>query len=231
MLRREPVSQRLTALRREASALARQARLLRHDLFAVVPRQAPEDVVVLVHGFLATAGVLRPLAERLEGDTGAHAASFTHLPGEGIERIARRIDALVRRLSPGTRRLHLVGHSVGGLAARYYVDELGGDARVVQTISLASPFSGVPRASLLPGSLAKDLHPDNPLLARLRAGVGQGVPHFSIAGSSDALVASGALPSAASLEVPGCGHNALLYDPLVLGEVVSRVRAAMAHGL
>jgi pimeloyl-ACP methyl ester carboxylesterase len=222
----------LRALRREASALARQARLLRHGLFAVVPKEAPDDVVVLVHGFLATAGVLRPLAERLESETGAQAASFTHLPGEGVERIARRVEALVRRLPPSTKRIHLVGHSVGGLASRYYVGELGGDPRVVQTVSIASPFSGVPRAALLlPGQLAKDLDPESPLLARLRAGVGQGVPHFSIAGSHDALVASGALPSAEGLEVPGCGHNALLYDPVVLGEVVSRVRAAMARGL
>jgi pimeloyl-ACP methyl ester carboxylesterase len=204
---------------------------LHHDLFTVVPRQAPDDVVVLVHGFLATAGVLRPLAERLESDTRARCASFTHLPGEGIERIARRIDALVKRLQPGVRRLHLVGHSVGGLAARYYVQLLRADPRVVQTVSLASPFSGVPRASVLPGQLAKDLDPGSPLLAELRAGIERGVPHFSIAGSHDPFVATGAFPSAEKLEVPRCGHNALLYDPLVLAEVVSRVRAAIPRGL
>jgi pimeloyl-ACP methyl ester carboxylesterase len=231
VLRRESASA-LTALRREASAIARQARLMRHDLFSVVPADAPDDVVVLVHGLLATAGVLRPLAERLERDTGARAATFTHLPGEGIERIARRVADLIVRLPARTQRVHLVGHSIGGLAARHYVEVLGGDPRVVQTVSIASPFSGVPRASLvLPGQLAKDLDPSSSLLARLRAGVGQGVPHFSIAGSHDALVASGALPSAERLEVPGCGHNALLYDPVVLDEVVSRVRAAGARGL
>jgi pimeloyl-ACP methyl ester carboxylesterase len=231
VLRRESASA-LTALRREASAIARQARLMRHDLFSVVPADAPDDVVVLVHGLLATAGVLRPLAERLERDTGARAATFTHLPGEGIERIARRVADLIVRLPARTQRVHLVGHSIGGLAARHYVEVLGGDPRVVQTVSIASPFSGVPRASLvLPGQLAKDLDPSSTLLARLRAGVGQGVPHFSIAGSHDALVASGALPSAERLEVPGCGHNALLYDPVVLDEVVSRVRAAGARGL
>ena len=206
---------------------------MRHDLFAVVPRDARDDVVVLVHGFLATAGVLRPLAERIESDTGAGTATFTHLPGEGIERIARRVAELVKRVPARTRRIHLVGHSIGGLAARHYVTELGGDPRIVQTGSIASPFSGVPRAaSLLPGQLARDLDPGSPILARLRAGVGQGVPHFSIAGTHDAVVASGALlPSAERLEVPGCGHNALLYDPVVLGEVVSRVRAAIARGL
>jgi triacylglycerol lipase len=223
---------RLSALRREASAIARQARLMRHGLFSVVPAHASDDVVVLVHGFLATAGVLRPLAERIESETGAHAATFTHLPGEGIERIARRVADLVGRLPARTKRLHLVGHSIGGLAARHYVEALGGDPRVVQTVSIASPFSGVPRAlRLLPGQLAKDLDQSSALLARLRAGMGRGVPHFSIAGTHDALVASGALPSAERLEVAGCGHNALLYEPAVLGEVVSRVRALVARGL
>jgi triacylglycerol lipase len=221
----------LSALRREASALARQARLLRHDLFSVVPTDARDDIVVLIHGFLATAGVLRPLAERIENDTDARTATFTHLPGEGIERIARRVAELVSRLPVQTKRIHLIGHSIGGLAARLYVAELGGDPRVVQTVSIASPFSGVPRAALLPGQLAKDLDPSSPLLGRLRAGVGEGVPHFCIAGTHDALVASGALPTTERLEVPGCGHNALLYDPIVLGEVVSRVRAAGARGL
>jgi pimeloyl-ACP methyl ester carboxylesterase len=212
--------------------MARQARLMRHDLFSVVPRNATDDVVVLVHGFLATAGVLRPLAGRIESDTGAGTATFTHLPGEGIERIAQRVAEIVRRVPARTQRIHLVGHSIGGLAARHYVTELGGDPRVVQTVSIASPFSGVPRArSLLPGQLARDLDPESPLLARLRAGAGQGVPHFAIAGTHDAVVASGALPTAERLEVPGCGHNALLYDPVVLGEVVSRVRAAVARGL
>jgi triacylglycerol lipase len=223
---------RLSALRREASALARQARLLRHDLFSVVPTDGRDDMVVLVHGFLATAGVLRPLAERIENDTEAGTATFTHLPGEGIERIARRVAELVSRLPAQTKRIHLVGHSIGGLAARLYVTELGGDPRVVQTVSIASPFSGVPRAALvLRGQLGVDLDPSSPLLARLRAGVASGVPHFSIAGTHDAVVAAGALPTAECLEVPGCGHNALLYDPAVLGEVVSRVRAAGARGL
>ena len=65
----------------------------------------------------------------------------------------------------------------------------------------------------------------------LRAGVGRGVPHFSIAGTHDVVVANGALPSAEKLEVPGCGHNGVLYDPLVHDEVVSRVRAAIGRGL
>src|SRR6185503_4797219 len=126
----------LAALRREALALARQATLLHHDLDAVIPAGDTGDTVVLIHGFLATAGVFRPLADALEAEAGVSIASFTHPPGIGVIDLAERVRDVVRRVS--SERVHLVGHSIGGLAARWFVQELGGDARVVQTLSLAS---------------------------------------------------------------------------------------------
>jgi pimeloyl-ACP methyl ester carboxylesterase len=51
----------------EPLAFLREVRLMAHDLGAVVPRVRPgDDVVVLVHGFMASAGVFRPLRARLE---------------------------------------------------------------------------------------------------------------------------------------------------------------------
>jgi len=200
--------------------MARQATLLHRDLAHVAPSDGPE-VVLLVHGFLATAGVLRPLRERLEAE-GHAVASFTHAPGVGIEGLAERVAEFVR----GSRaeRIHLVGHSIGGLAVRWFVQELGGDPRVVQTVSLASPFWGVRRARFLPGPLAADLHPDGPLLARLRAGIGRGVRHCAVSGTHDRVVGRASpLGSAAELVADGCGHNAVLYDERVLAEVVARI--------
>jgi triacylglycerol lipase len=214
-----------TALRREALALARQATLLRHDLGAALPSTNAADTVVLVHGFLATAGVLRPLAKALEAEVGIATASFTHRPGIGVVELAERVAQVVQRVPSG--RVHLVGHSIGGLAARWFVQELGGDARVVQTLSLASPFWGVRRAELVPGALARDLEPESALLAKLRAGIAAGVPHFAVSGTHDLVVgAAGTLGAAGEILADGCGHNAILYDTKVLAHVVACVRQA-----
>jgi pimeloyl-ACP methyl ester carboxylesterase len=212
----------MNALAREARALLRQASLLRHDLTSQVPDAAP-DVAVLIHGFLATPGVLRPLRHALEAERTLSVASFTHPPGIGFTALAARIAAFVAELP--AERIHLVGHSIGGLAARWYVQELGADPRVVQTLSLASPFWGVRRARLLPGVLGRELEPESVLLAKVRAGISLGVPHCAVSGSHDAVVGP-PIPLGCSEEVvaDGCGHNALLYDGAVLRAVVGRVR-------
>src|SRR5438445_1604345 len=126
----------------EAMATLREVVLMRRDLLPVLPKAyAGDDVVVLVHGFMASAGVFRPMRARLEKEAGACVASFSHAPGWGVKRIAQQLANLVDRIPHGTR-IHLVGHSLGGVVARWYVQEMGGHARVAQTISLATPFGG-----------------------------------------------------------------------------------------
>jgi pimeloyl-ACP methyl ester carboxylesterase len=213
----------LRSLAAEALALARQATLLHRDVLPVVPRTERGDVVVLLHGFLATAGVLRPLGAAIERAASARTASFTHTPGVGIETIARRLAELVRSIPSPEIRIHLVGHSIGGLAARWFVTELGGDARVAGTVSIASPFEGAPRARLFPGHLARDIEPGSALLARLR-GAESTVPHLSIAGGHDRVVPSGALLSYGErLFVERAGHNELIYDHETVSAVVARI--------
>jgi pimeloyl-ACP methyl ester carboxylesterase len=53
--------------------------------------------------------------------------------GEAIEK---------RAANSGYERIHVIGHSLGGLIARYYVQRLGGDARVHTLVTLGTPHSG-----------------------------------------------------------------------------------------
>lgn len=192
--------------------------------------RSDRDVVMLIHGLFATAGVLRPLRRDIEARTGAYTTSFTHPPGPGIPSIAGDIARAVRAIS-GDVRIHLIGHSIGGVAVRYFVQELGSDSRIVQTLSIGSPFSGARPARLFPAPVGRDIAPGSTLLGRIAQGARErlGVPHVSIAGLEDHVVPSGAyLAAGERVSVAGCGHNSLLYHPRVVAEVVSRIAHVQA---
>jgi pimeloyl-ACP methyl ester carboxylesterase len=222
----------LEGVRREAIAIARQATLIYRDVRGARPMwvRSDRDVVMLVHGLFATAGVLRPLRREIETRTGACSTSFTHPPGPGIRSIAEDIARAVRAIS-GDVRIHLIGHSIGGVAVRYFVQELGSDARIAQTVSLGSPFDGARPARLFPAPVGRDIAPGSALLRQLAQGARQRlvVPHVSIAGLEDHVVPSGAyLAAGERVSVSGCGHNSLLYHPRVAAEIVSRIQHVQA---
>ncbi|MGA3121691.1 MAG: alpha/beta fold hydrolase [Polyangiaceae bacterium] len=215
----------------ERLAFFRQVALFPLDLAAVVPKLAPgDDAVVLVHGFCASAGVFRPLRARLEDETGARVATFTHPPGVGVRRIARQLARLVSRI-PRDVRLTVVGHSLGGVVARWYVQEMGGHTRVCRTISLASPFCGVAVPPLLVGA---DLHAQSALLKRLRERASAcPVPHTSIVAASDSVVPgvrTACLGVGDVVVLPKRGHNELLFDHEAAGIVIDRIRRSRPEG-
>lgn len=217
----------------ETISTLREVVLMPRDLSPVVPRtlRHEDDVVVLVHGFFASAGVFRPMKRALVRETGAKVASFSHAPGVGIDKIARSIKELVDRL-PRTCRIHLVGHSLGGLAARWYVQELGGHERVLHTISLGSPFGGTVHANPFPFLVGRDLAVKSPVLGRLRSRAhDHDVPHTSFVGGKDLVVlpaASAVFPRGEVFMLPTCGHNTLLFHADSIRRVVERVKSARA---
>lgn len=213
----------------ETLATLREVVLMPLDLASRVPLEVShaDDVVVVVHGFFASAGVFRPMSRSLVSEAGAKVASFTHAPGAGIDRIARSLKVLVDKIPSGAR-VHLVGHSLGGLVARWYVQEHGGHERVAQTISLGSPFGGTERAKRFRFLVGADLHRSSPLLARLRQRAhDHDVPHTSIVAEGDSMVVpaeSAVFPRGDVLVLPGRGHNTLLFDPDSIAHVTGAVK-------
>jgi pimeloyl-ACP methyl ester carboxylesterase len=219
---------------REAEALRRQSTLLPRKLrtrgVALRPEAGAVDVVYVLHGFLATAGVFELLERRLYGAGVEHVASFTYGPLRTVDSLARQLRDECERMPAGVR-LHLVGHSLGGLVARYYVQEEGGRGRVRQTISLASPFHGTSLGRYLPPAIEANLSPESPLLARLRdpARAAPDVPHLSVVAADDLLVrpaTSAAFPGGDVEVLDDVGHNGLLFDSRVADLVCARVVAA-----
>ena len=213
----------------ETIATLREVVLSPLDLAPRLPEGIMEgdDVVVLIHGFMASAGVFRPMRKALEERANAKVASFTHAPGEGVVRIAKKLRKLVSQVPKGVR-LHLVGHSLGGLVARYYVQELDGAHKVTQTISIASPFFGTRVAHLFPIFVGKDLHHESEVLGRLRARAHEhDVPHLSMLAEADRVVVpetSAMFPAGEVVTFRDRGHNSLLYDARSIDVIVERVR-------
>jgi triacylglycerol lipase len=224
-----PVTDVRIALAHEARAMLRMAALLPRDWQRAVPGACGpgDDVVVLVHGLLATAGVMRPLRQGIEVLECVHTATFSYPPGLGIDAIARELGRVLDSLGQEAR-IHLFGHSMGGLAVRWFVQQVRHDPRIVQTISVAAPFKGARGAFLMPGQAGRDIRAGSELLARLHASASRGeVPHLTILGAADTAVpVETAFPIGDRVVIPHCGHNALLFHPAVREAVVARVLAS-----
>jgi triacylglycerol esterase/lipase EstA (alpha/beta hydrolase family) len=126
-----------------------------HGMAAATAAAIP-DPVVLVEGTgsgdpLVPAVELDLLADRLEAD--GHTAFVFPLPGRGLgdigataTRFAPFVDQVLAQT--GASRVDVVGHSQGGLVARYYVKFLGGAGKVDSLVGLAVPHHGTKLANL-----------------------------------------------------------------------------------
>lgn len=130
--------------------------------------------VLLVHGIVDNRSIFALLARALRrrGFGVVHAINFsvlTAVTGD-IREAARDLGHHVERLcaSTGSDRVHIVGHSLGGLIARYYVQRCGGDARVDTLVTLGTPHEGSLVAHFLPPTrVPLQLQPGSDLLREL----------------------------------------------------------------
>ncbi len=210
----------------EAGAFARQAYLLPRDIARpVIPRDVADldDVVVFLHGLFASAGVLQPMRAHVGRHRHIHTAATSYAPGPGVVAIAARLASLLDQL-PASARIHLVGHSLGGIVARHHA-VTAGDTRIVSTIALASPFGGIRGIGKLRFGGARDLDEESELLRAIRSSSVR-LPHLSIFAGADGLtkdVAAHAIPNGDVEIIHDIGHNTVLFDQRAIDAVELRV--------
>jgi triacylglycerol lipase len=222
-------------LRAVAGAVARYRQHLTHD---DGDRNAPPDPprtgstwtnapVVLVHGIGHNSSAWINLADRLR------AAGFSniHVVGYGlgadVPSIATTIERVVShalRMS-GEPRVHVVAHSLGGVAVRYWHDEFDGESRADAIVSLGAPHGGTPWARLiLLSRRARDLASGSALL-----GARNDYRRWTtIGGSLDVVVpaSSSHLQTSQRFDFSGIGHAGLLTSPAVGGMVCAALLEA-----
>jgi pimeloyl-ACP methyl ester carboxylesterase len=189
------------------------------------PRQRDQRTLVLVHGYLANRSTLFPLAAWLRLRGVKQILQFNYDSRLGVERGALALRDFLREHVRGGR-IDLVGHSLGGLVSRVYVQQLGGARRVDRCITLGTPHRGTYNAYWLWSRVGGELRPDSKLLERLRASAAPGVRFVSIVAGSDNLVIPRVFAGhEEEIMVPDLGHVSMLFAPSVLEHVAAVLSA------
>jgi len=205
---------------------------------------SPALPVLLIHGYGCNSGYWAPLVARLDAARISHATlDLEPLTGD-IDGYAAGIEAgvadLLRR--SGARRLVIVGHSMGGLAARAWLrayGEGGGGERLARLITLGTPHHGTCLAAFGIGINAGQMRrmglagPECTWLGALAAAESPATRAriTSIFSHHDNIVApqtSSELPGARNLPFGGIGHVALGRNRRVLDAVMAEMDSAGA---
>ena len=189
------------------------------------PRKELQRTVVLVHGYMAKRSTLLPLATYLRARGLRQQLYFSYRSGDGVEPAARALREHLRRNVRGGR-IDLVCHSMGGLVARVYLQELGGHRRVDNCITISTPHRGTYNAYWVPSRVGRELRPDSPLLERLNSNMGacRDVRFLSVTGGSDNIVVPRIFASHEDeLHLPDLGHLGVLFSPTVYKAVGDRL--------
>ncbi|MBZ4323117.1 alpha/beta fold hydrolase [Streptomyces sp. SCA2-4] len=129
--------------------------------------------VLLLHGFVDNRSVFVLLRRSLLRHGWRQVAALNHsLLTRDLRTAAAAVGRYVEefRARTGAARIDVVGHSLGGLVARYYVQRLGGDAAVRRLVTLGTPHAGTrvaPPMSVHP--LVRQMRPGSDVLTELAA--------------------------------------------------------------
>jgi len=199
------------------------------------------EPVLLLHGYGANRSNWHFVERRLRsaGFDSVHALNYnpltTDLPGLASW-FADEVSAVQERF--GMSAVHVVGHSLGGVVARYAIQVLGVDG-VATCVTLASPHGGVRLARHtrpLPGGLAavaRQLRPDSPEMVLLRSSARPLATRFVAYGAGSDLIVPAARAlireselGATNLLVPHLGHFSLLFSRAVADSLTHHLHPA-----
>ena len=197
-----------------------------------VGRQPPDGIpVLLVHGYLCNRGAWWWLRRELKAAGFAVVTINLEPPFGGIDGFADQLHTRIEALcaETGADQVAVVGHSMGGLAAREYLHrhEL---SRVMKLITLGSPHHGTWLARYGLGESARQMEPDSAWIRALPPADPR-VPTVTIWSPMDNFVApqnSSRLAGASERILPRLSHLAMLFSPVVLDTLMHELPSA--HG-
>jgi triacylglycerol lipase len=204
--------------------------------------EAAGTPILLVHGLVDNRSVFTVLRRQLR-QRGFDRVWTTNYQvwTTDVRAAARRLGETVDevREQTGCERIHVVGHSMGGLVARYYVQRLGGDAHVHTLVTLGTPHQGTRTARLMPLGIFRQLTPASDVIAELAEPAPNCRTRFvAFASDIDAMISPKRAAridhpdlSARNVTVRGVGHMSLPIDPRIGREIASALAQLDSDGV
>jgi triacylglycerol lipase len=180
---------------------------------AVTPAPSGDGrCVLLVHGIYDNPWSMIWLRRSLE-ERGWRVEAVSIEPNDGsipFEAMARQVADFVDAHFSTGEKFDLVGFSMGGLISRYYVQKLGGAARVRRLVTISAPNHGTIWAWLSGRSGVREMRPGSEMLRELNEDAGSlaALDYTSIYTPLDLTI----FPAASS-RMP-VGRNIIAWVPL-----------------
>ena len=198
--------------------------------------EAAGTPIILVHGVVDNRTVFTFLRRALRRRGFGRVVTVNYSPlSDDIRRVSQRLHDVIEDVvhETGYERVHVIGHSMGGLIGRYYVQRMGGDDRVHTLVTLGSPHGGTVPAKWVPHPIARQMRTDSAVLAELdQRVVSCSTRMVSVWSNLDQMIVPKRNAriehpdlNARNVYVPGVGHMSLPVD----GRVVHEICTTLAH--
>jgi len=182
--------------------------------------RSQDTPILLVHGLLCNGAYWLPLQKYLQQRGITNLFTLNLQPNfANIDvyagQVAKRVEYILK--TTGANKVILIGHSMGGLVARAYVQHFGGQNFVAKLITLGSPHHGTYHAYLLWGTNLRQMRPRNEWLMELNTTETQpaSVPMVCLYSYHDNMITpptSAALANAKNIAVAGVGHVEIAFS-------------------
>ena len=181
--------------------------------------------LVMVHGLVCNRGLWNPWMKRLRADGIPFVAVNLEPVFGSIDAYAAIVEAAVARVEAATGLAPvLVGHSMGGLAIRSWLNRLGGEARAHRLVTVGTPHHGSWLARFAHTVNGRQMRQGDPWLADLarNESAQRRARYICFYGHCDNIVfpaSTATLPGADNRHVAATAHVQMLFREEVFAEV------------
>ncbi len=180
--------------------------------------------VILISGIYNTGVVLKTFKNSLQAD-GFIVEDFVPNPNDASVSLvtsALDLEKFISSCSTDKEPIVIIGFSMGGLIARYYVQKIDQGKRVQKLITISSPHNGTLWARILPNIGTIEMRPHSKFLVDLAASPWPNVPCISLWTPYDLTIRpakSSLLNYAKNIRINAWCHMAMMKNAQVLDTI------------